>query len=481
MAVTRDWGFRRLDERTAQSNFAAWISDLSRRDWFRRVVEERGGPPARSLDTSPASLQPLGAWLRGALRFEIRSPQSASPGLVARVFGRRRTRPDAPAWARDEVMAPFDVLSDDGLRLIDEAAWYLTECYRARFPHSRCALDTDAASPTFQEPVVIGPGEVAASPVRMMLDAVEPMLMGNESADDWLAKLLDQWSERVPEALRDPPRGTEWAYAQLSRAEAKAHFDRYVATEGQRLESFRYLVERLGGPSRAELDLSRDSLRPLGSWMLDATVDGPRDGDIPFWAQPMPAYQLTLSGDSIRLVDGVATYFAAALHRRHPALQWALTTMKIDVDYHAPTLGGLMPVRPMRVGLDRGRSAEPPDGDWLLRLFDVWDGSLASAGEAGDDDEMPAVDDVEVERTDMPGFDVEIWIPESVEALIGSEAFDALETRLAALPGIRKLVWEDRELLYAKLDRGTRIPELRDRIKAMLRATQADADATTAE
>jgi hypothetical protein len=32
MAVTRDWGFRRLDQRTAQSNFAAWISDLSRRD-----------------------------------------------------------------------------------------------------------------------------------------------------------------------------------------------------------------------------------------------------------------------------------------------------------------------------------------------------------------------------------------------------------------------------------------------------------------
>jgi hypothetical protein len=308
----------------------------------------------------------------------------------------------------------------------------------------------------------------------MVLEALEPLLGRSGSADDWLAELLEDWSARIPDDMREPPRGVEWAYQQLSRREAQAHLERYVATEAERLESFLDLVQRLDGPERTDLDLSRESLRRLGRWMLGAVVDGPRDGDIPLWAEPMPAYQLTLSGDSIRLMDGLATYFAAALHRRNPSLRWALTTTRIDVDYHAPTLGGLMPVRPMLVGLERGQSADPPDGDWLLRLFDVWDEAFGSpAGAPGADDE-PAVDDVEVARTEMPDYDVEIWIPESVETLIGAQAFSTLDERIAALPGIAKLVWEDRELFYAKLQRGTRLPELEDRIRAVLRDAEAD-------
>jgi hypothetical protein len=473
----RDWGFRRLDSQTAARNFAEWISDSSRRDWFRRVLAERGGPTARSLDRSPASVRPLGDWLLAAVQAEPGS-STRPPGRLARLFGRRRAaRREAPPWAQAGIRVPFDGLSDVGLRLIDETAWYLTECYRARFPHSRCALDTDAASPTFNEPLVIGPGELVASPVRMVLEALEPLLGRDASADGWLSEMFDTWSAKVPEALRDPPRGVEWAYQQLSRAEAKAHFERYVATEGERLESFLDLVEHLGGPARADLDLSRGSLGPLGRWMLDAVVDGPRDGEIPLWAKPTPAYQLTFSGDGIRLMDGVATYFAAALHRRHPSLRWTLNTTKVDVDFHTPTLGGLMPVRPMLVGLTRGRSAEPPDGDWLLRLFDAWDEAFGSAGGAGADGE-PVVDDVEVTRTEMPGYDVEIWIAEGVEPLIGADAFATLDERISAIPGISKLIWEDRELFYAKLERGTRLPELTDRVKAMLRELQADAQTT---
>jgi len=202
-----------------------------------------------------------------------------SRGLLGRLFARRPAGPDAPPWADAGIAPPFEELSEEGLRLIDEPAWYLTECYRARFPHSSCALDTDAASPTFQEPVVIGPGGIVASPVRMALEALAPLVGSDRSADDWLAELFDAWSARVPEALREPPRGVEWAYEQLSRKEARAHLDRHVETELERLEAFRELVERLGGPTRSALDLSRDSLKPLGRWMLEAVVDGPRDGD----------------------------------------------------------------------------------------------------------------------------------------------------------------------------------------------------------
>ena len=467
----RDWGFRRLDEQTARSNFALWISDLDRRRWFRRVVAERGGPSARSLDSSPDSLGPLGAWLLASLRAEAHVA-APSPGLLGRLFARRHYRPDAPPWAVAALSPPFDGLSDDGLRLIDEAAWYLTECYRARFPHSRCALDNESSGPTFQEPLVIGPGEVVASPVRMVVEALEPLIRSDASADGWLAELYDAWGARIPEELREPPRGAEWAYQQLSRKEARAYFEHYVETERERLDAFRDLVARLGGPSRGALDLSRDSLQPLGRWMLDAVVDGPRDGEVPLWAQTMPEYQLGRSGDSIRLIDGLATYFAAALHQRHPAWRWEMSTIKLDIDYQVPVLGVLSPVRVMLVGLERGRSADPPDGDWILERFDVWDQSV-DAVSTTDADARLAVDDVEVVRTEMPGFDVEIWIPEHVEQLIGPEAFEALEQRFATIPGVRTLMWEDRELLYAKLERGTRVAELRDRIKAILRESQA--------
>ena len=86
--------------------------------------------------------------------------------------------------------------------------------------------------------------------------------------------------------------------------------------------------------------------------------------------------QLSFSGDSIRLMDGLATYFAAALHRRHPTWRWEMSTMKLDIDYQVPVLGVLSPVRVMLVGLERGRSADPPDGDWILERFDVWDQSV---------------------------------------------------------------------------------------------------------
>ena len=469
MTRARDWGFQRLDGPTAGTNFALWISDLDRRQWFRGVVAERGGPSKKSFDGSPESLGPLGVWLLRELREDVRTA-TPSGGWLARLFWRREMRRDVPGWARDEVPPPFDALSDEGLRFIDEAAAYLSTCYRTRFPHSRCELDTDAASPTFHEPLVIGPADVVASPVRMVLEALEPLLGDTESADDWLSGLFEEWSARIPEALREPPRGSEWAYEQLSRKEARAYFERHVETEGERLGAFRDLVERLGGPTRGALDLSRESLQPLGRWMLGAVVDGPRDGDLPLWAGPMR--QLSFSGDSLRLIDGLATYFAAALHRRHPTWQWEMSTMKLDVDYQVPVLGVLSPVRIMLVGLERGRSADPPDGEWILERFDVWDQSLDAAPTTDADTPLP-VDDIEVARTEMPGYDVEIWIPEYVEQLMGSEAFEGLQARFAGIPGVRTLIWEDRELMYAKLERGTRVAELRDRIKAILRESQA--------
>ena len=365
---------------------------------------------------------------------------------------------------------PFDRLSGEGLRLIDEAARYLTECYRARFPHSGSSLDTEGGSPTFHEPLVIGPGEVVASPVRMVLEALEPLVASDASADGWLAELYEVWSARVPEALREPPRGSEWAYEQLSRKEARAHFERHVETEGERLEAFRDLVERLGGPSR-------------GAWICRATRSSR-------WADgcSTPSSMVRAMATShCGLVPCASSRFPATASASWTGSQrtlplrstgdirrgrWEMSTIKLDIDYQVPVLGVLSPVRVMLVGLERGRSADPPDGDWILERFDVWDQSVDAASTT-DADAPLAVDDVEVARTEMPGFDVEIWIPEYVEQLIGAEAFEALEQRFAAIPGVRTLMWEDRELLYAKLERGTRVAELRDRIKAILRESQA--------
>ncbi|HEX4744333.1 MAG TPA: hypothetical protein VFW12_06650 [Candidatus Limnocylindria bacterium] len=113
----------------------------------------------------------------------------------------------------------------------------------------------------------------------------------------------------------------------LSEAEARAFLERYVATATERLERFLDLVEETGGPSRATLDRSPESLVLLHVWSASRArrADAPdAAGTLPAWYEPDPPELASqrLAPRTIADADGVALYFAEVLRRGWPELTW---------------------------------------------------------------------------------------------------------------------------------------------------------------
>ena len=76
---------------------------------------------------------------------------------------------------------------------------------------------------------------------------------------------------------------------------------------------------------------------------------------------------------------------------------------------------------------------------------------------------------VTVEVTPLTGgpWDVQVSLPEEVEDLLGADAYASLEERFAAVPGVRRVVFEDRDLLVLSTD-GLEPEELRRALDGVL-------------
>jgi hypothetical protein len=99
-----------------------------------------------------------------------------------------------------------------------------------------------------------------------------------------------------------------------------------------------------------------------------------------------------------------------------------------------------------------------------------------------DDSEVDAnmirapIDEIGVDGDDgNDEWNTEIWIPEYAEPVLGEELFVGLEARLAALPGIERLAWEDRERFLAHIARGTNVDELRRGVVEVVRNAVTEA------
>lgn len=260
----------------------------------------------------------------------------------------------------------------------------------------------------------------------------------------------------------------DWVYRQLSRAQAQSHFDDYVASEADRIDAFRRAVMERGGP---DLDGGRESLGALGAWMLSQLEPGPRDGELPMWARRPMGTELPgrVSAETLWLIDGANAYFVDCLRRRHPQLRWELALDRQVSDYQQPVLAGFGQRRleaPWPAfGVFAAALADPPKEDWLLEAFDAWEARVDRAVKP----EEPDLEDVEVRAIDDPEWDVQIWISEAAEPVLGRPAFESLEERIGSLPGIEALVWEDREVFLARLEAGTELSALRADVAALLR------------
>lgn len=259
-------------------------------------------------------------------------------------------------------------------------------------------------------------------------------------------------------------------------AEARAAFERYISSESERIDEFRRIVASRGGPSEAVLDLTRASLGPLGAWLLAPVPRGPEDATKPIWAFDRADDDPYLVGSW--LPDGLGTYLMVMVRRRHPQVAWKLESDRRSIHEGKPVIAGVGPVEFLPyaavLGTMRRARERSRDPDWLVKVFDGWsDGAAKAAGTdapAAHADLERELDDVTVEAIeDDPSWNAALWISEAAETILGRAAFDGLYDRFAAIPGVERLEWEDRERFLLRLTRGTDTATVREAARLALR------------
>ena len=128
---------------------------------------------------------------------------------------------------------------------------------------------------------------------------------------------------------------------ELSAADARAVFDRFLTDRPPRLNAFLHEVERRGGPAD-RLDHSIQSLEPLWGWFVEEHrprrwFAGPhrmpsspvadavmRDSDPPWWYAYHPQFAQALGPYLARLVTGLTDYYFACALMARPSSRWAL-------------------------------------------------------------------------------------------------------------------------------------------------------------
>ncbi len=263
----------------------------------------------------------------------------------------------------------------------------------------------------------------------------------------------------------------------MSRPEAAAAFDAYVADQPQRIARLEEIVKRRGGPAP---DCDPDALDRLGAWLLEAIEWSAPDERPPDWAQRRAGHEI--SAESAALVEGVAAHLAACLRALAPEVEWRLCTEKIDAYYHRPLLQPLH-VLPETVGarILIGARADPPHAAQLGEWLAAWREGLERLRTLGpaDDDALP-LDEIGVDPVDPAHyggrFNATIWIPEGAEAVLGEGRFEELSRRLARLKGVLDLVHEDREVFLVRVEDGEDLDELRRRVVGVVSRMRKAAD-----
>ena len=288
----------------------------------------------------------------------------------------------------------------------------------------------------------------------------------------WIERATrEQWPDALPPALaRD-------RWERMTRAEATAAHEAYVAGEPDRLARFRDLVARRGGP---ELTATREGMARLGAWLLEAMEVGPWDADRPDWARDaVSGLVRRLSSESLWLIDGAASHVAASLRSLEPTLRWELCTERIDAYYHRTVLEPIHLAPPVpATAITRELTKDEPNGDWLAGTWDAWMQAVRAVRDnpqALDPDPLP-LDEVAVDPYDGDPWNAQIWIPEGAEAVLGSERFGRLGERMRRLKGIEDLAWEDREVMLIRLAPGVAVDDVRRRVVALLRRERKGAE-----
>lgn len=152
--------------------------------------------------------------------------------------------------------------------------------------------------------------------------------------------------------------GVDRPLHEVSRREAREHFERLMAEKPARKQALAELLARNG----VELDRSERSLRELGEWFCDNVEPDPRDPErlAPRW---------------YAVVNDIALYLGDILIERRPGLRWELFTAgDRDMSYQ----------RPVIMGFNVSNPHFNVDFDWAIGV----EGHCIVAGEPGEPDAL---------------------------------------------------------------------------------------------
>ncbi len=248
----------------------------------------------------------------------------------------------------------------------------------------------------------------------------------------------------------------------LSREDAKALLEDYVAGVPLRIAAFLDEVERAGGPAD-RLDFSRASMRPIWAWFLAShhlpevpvSDDAMRSAQPPWWYDFHAPLGQRLGPELAGLVTNLAAYLADAIIRAHPDAIWVLGRDKRMANYNMPLLRvpgrgeSTLDQNLITLG-SRGLRGDvgPADPGRLERLYDWWVGDEATV-----DTPMPAQYSVgAVESGPDAGFTHVITF-DDVIAHEQEHRVEALVDLLALEPGVLRAVQEDREIILLRAPR----------------------------
>lgn len=234
--------------------------------------------------------------------------------------------------------------------------------------------------------------------------------------------------------LKEPP----------SRADAEAFFERYVATAPARLEWFTEQILALTGEAPRS---SLDDLPRLATCVTDVAGEE-RDVDPPEWYQPELA-QAGWSPFGAAMADGLF-YLLAEIYRSELGASWVLNTDRGHLYFHQPVMSVRLAVPPwVRIATLEmvRRGMESPN-----RLAEVMSVAIEAAREELHQGDQPA-DPIRVSVDPLlghPEFTHQIWIDEDAESRLGQDLFNGLWKRFESIPGVEKVIHEDREIFLAR-------------------------------
>ncbi|QNN52924.1 hypothetical protein [Nocardioides mesophilus] len=255
----------------------------------------------------------------------------------------------------------------------------------------------------------------------------------------------------------------------------------YVAQLDWRLPWFRDRVAAAGGPP---VDGSVESLDALASFAAARAHDpGPVTAE-PFWFEP-PGHRPDWTEAGAEWVEGLAAVVAEVITAATGA-RWVFDSDPRYVTGHQPVLQGVVntPQRLASLAVAdslSGRTGRPLS-TLVPKMIDQYarGGRLADAPDLGEADgpraaaAPPPAGPVTVEVTPLTGgpWDVQVSLPEEVEDLLGAAAYASLEERFAAVPGVRAVVFEDRDVAVLATD-GLDPEELRRALDGVLAGLRA--------